>query len=359
MLSLVWAEDDSGADSRKTLAIWMAKAEARLIGKLLMTKMLVLPGFEVQKVEEPKKSPQFDEADFVLTLPSAAGHLPIRQSTLDEYGKKFHHLTLQFESAVRDHNAKHNPSGQSYKGEKKRTLEEATEGPGEEIAAHIGDKASLETPLLECAGRCPQMFELVVAKDKHLYLVAKQDGTVSSLMALTLIYGEFRTAAECEPYTSGRKKCSFFSWQMASMDYQASFVVDDGKFTPSFPEAPAKLADFLTFLEQNKIVDPTIVCHNLQADDGGAMVVQSNSPCLFEPLPLPPKTVPNWTNLGSCLDLKEFDAQTWVHSAGHLQLLLRLRYADNAQACGIFPHKMGVFLKKALKIRANAVYKLT
>ena len=71
---------------------------------------------------------------YAVCMPSASGHLPLKQDTLTKEEQKYVRLKDEFCKIVAEHDKKYNPSGVPYRGERTRSAPEA----GQEEVGQVG-----------------------------------------------------------------------------------------------------------------------------------------------------------------------------------------------------------------------------
>ena len=151
-------------------------------------------------VEAPGQKPTYNIEDFQLTMPTGDGSLALRQSTLDQYQPKFARLKDKFLSLVANHDKKYNVSGVPYRGESKRSVDNSEDQ--EAVPFKDTDvkesRAALEAggAIHYCPSLQPDVFELVVTHEGHLYIHALADGVASNQKPLCGIHGKYLTGAE-------------------------------------------------------------------------------------------------------------------------------------------------------------------
>ena len=117
VISCMWARGDQESDKRRANAEWLFSACKRAIERLVRQRLLVLEGFDYKEFKPEGVAPVSDPQWYVLTFPTAEGHLAMRQTALDEWSVKFARLKRDFDEAVDTHNKEFNPSGFPYKAD--------------------------------------------------------------------------------------------------------------------------------------------------------------------------------------------------------------------------------------------------
>ena len=206
------------------------------------SKMLNLEGVVFDEVQAPTQKPTYNTDDFLLTMPTADGSLALRQSMLDEYMPKFARLQQDFQALLEKHDAKYNPSGVPYKGQKKRSagvIED--EGAASFPEANVIDsKDKLEElgTIHTCASLQPDVFELIVTHTGNLYIHALADGVASNKMPLCQIHGRYLTGTEIEnaekamQKKKGNNDAHLMNTSITGTDFMAMWAVPSSWPTP-------------------------------------------------------------------------------------------------------------------------------
>ena len=109
------AGDADSEDARKRISKWLVGAGQRAIERLVRAKTLVLKDLNMADFEPLPNRPSYDTKEFVYTMPSADGGLPLKQAILDEWQNKFSQNPVGYQEVVERHNKKYNPSGVAFK----------------------------------------------------------------------------------------------------------------------------------------------------------------------------------------------------------------------------------------------------
>ncbi len=192
----------------------------------------------------------------------------------------------------------------------------------------------------------------------NLYIKPKVDTVISQNTALCGIYGRFLTGAEVN--TATEKKLPLFQLHIKDLDYIAAFE-HPATMTPSFPEKPSKLSDFLAFLDTHDISDAKLICHEFQPSEDGQVTIKRSEPCAFEPLRVPVnvKSEANSTTyFGSNMNFAKVTWATGEVSDGHCKFLHTFKFETSAQTCQIVPTRPQLYLNESYRFRSGMVYQL-
>ena len=238
------AGDSDSEDARKRINKWIAGAGQRTIERLVRAKTLVLKDLNMADFEPLSSRPSYDTKEFVYTMPSADGALPLKQAILDEWQNKFSQNPVGYQEVVERHNKKYNPSGVPFKdgGERRATasadvdLESAAQPfPSEATSTSLDALKAAAGPLSTIKGTRPELFDLVADAQGRMYLHALADGVVPDVEPLCFVYGRYHTGKEV--LTQERKKCSLMPMKIESTAYTASWRHPEA-WLPPFPQKP-------------------------------------------------------------------------------------------------------------------------
>jgi hypothetical protein len=198
-----------------------------------------------------------------------------------------------------------------------------------------------------------------------LYAHALDDCIVSSKLPVFRLWGEYYCGAE-KKRDIMKFKAHHFMWDMASLDYEASFSIQKkGQDLEPYKQfSPATLSDFVAHLEDQGKINFRIECHNLKEVTkdaaGGQKVisfeVESSDECLFVAKALPAKTKAVKANAGSLMTFAGWDFKNLTHSAGRVRMVAGLTYDDERNI--IIPVKPVIFLTHSIKMKKGEVVRL-
>lgn len=361
VMSCIWARGDQDTDKRRANAEWLVDAVQRSMQRLVRNKLLILEGFDFKEFQPEGAPPSNDSKMYVLTFPTAEGHLALRQTALDEWSVKFARLKKDFDEACEKHNKEFNPSGFPYKADgQKRALPATGEAEDQEgipfpddcIVASL-DELKKKEGTVSTVQSSLSLVQLVFTSHGAMYLHALEDGIVSSKRPLCQIFGEYHSG-DAEIQKASKRKLTLCNWKMASMDDEAIFG-HPSAWDPPFKAGLAPLKEFVSFLADHNVVTFTMVCHELDLEPG-QMSVTNNEECSFEPKKLPPRAVAETGNCGSLVAWSSIDWDKGMSKNGMLKMSFKLMYEDSSQGKGIFPSKPVWILSEARQVQKGKCY---
>ncbi|CAE7218494.1 unnamed protein product [Symbiodinium sp. CCMP2592] len=353
LASIVWAKDDSGTDHRRGMQQWLISGTMNYMQKMVDDKILTLPGY-TPKIYTAMKSPQYNEEDFVMTMPlveceGQKAALPFRQAWLDSPDGRFNACKIQFDAVVAAHDKEFNVSGVPFKGQKRMAPLADESDPMEALlglAPAAETKAQLEKPLVEISAAD---MDLLIDAKKQLWLLAKKSTIISCKKPLLLLWGEYIK----DDVLKKRQEANnawLMEYKFDSPDMKAFHFHELGN-VPAFEEGLTTIKSFLKFLEQHAIVQPSMACHEITVAEDSYKINMTKE-CCFEKKPLPANQTPSANNGGSLLSFSGTDL------GQHLKLVHRLKYNLTDSSKGIFPQKPGIFLTHDMKVEAGKLYRL-
>lgn len=364
VISCIWARGDQESDKRRANAEWLFSACKRAIERLVRQRLLVLEGFDYKEFKPEGVAPVSDPQWYVLTFPTAEGHLAMRQTALDEWSVKFARLKKDFDEAVDKHNKEFNPSGFPYKadGQKRAAPGNNGEEDGEEGIPFPGDLTfdSLES-LTKAEGKLNSLkstlphIQLVFSSKGGMYLHALDDGVVSSKRPLCQIFGEYHSG-DIEIQKATKRKATLHSWKLTSLD-QLAVWGHPAEWDPPFKAGLATFKEFVSFLADHNVVTFSVVCHEVNLEPGSESIA-CNEECAFEPKKLPAKATAEVGNCGSLVAWSSIDWEKGESKSGMLKMYYKLMYEDSSQGKGIFPSKPVWILSETRKVEKGRCYQV-
>jgi hypothetical protein len=211
-ISIAWVQLDSPTDKMK-IAKFLKQSIRTTIYRDTMDKKYKLPALADDIFNPPKIEtvPTVVLSDYTVCRPQDDGTLPILQTCHDEWSA-IPGLEVEFKDLVDSHNAKFNPSGVPWKGQKRPTpdvQEEEDDKLAQPVSAKEGDPTTKEdadkaygSPLTVPAH--PGGVELLFYQDHGLFLHSNADACVTTQQPLGLLKGEFKLGNEAaQVETSG------------------------------------------------------------------------------------------------------------------------------------------------------------
>ncbi len=122
VVSPVWSVGDvqPPESNKKRLYKWLEGAHEQVTKKAIKEKSLKIEGLDVIDYESTKERPNYDVSKFEITFPTG-NHLPVKQSTLDEWGAKFSKQLSVFQAIIQGHDDVWNPTRVPFKEGGKRS----------------------------------------------------------------------------------------------------------------------------------------------------------------------------------------------------------------------------------------------
>ena len=361
----VWLGEELGTgENRKRVASWIEEASVRRTKAKVSDRSLSIEGLVVEDFATSGTAPTYNTNDFQLTMPTAAGCLPLRATKLDEWGRKLVSLSSDFESTVAAHNKKYNVSGEAFteagtqaaptgEGQGAGTSGEAADWPDGRAVEDPAQVVAAGAALLEVPSSQPDLVHVLVDCKGQLWIKAQADGVVLPTLSLGQVHGRFHTG---EDITKAReRRVALSPWQMRTADYTAVWL-HPAAWTPAFERAPCPLSAFLEWLlEKKNVAEVQVVCHKITGAD--TPTPEPTEECMFEPLKLAARTTKTLENCGSLVDFSKIAWDT--ASAGDLaRVIFYCNYEDTAQQCRITPYRPGIFLKAAMRVKKGWVYRV-
>ena len=353
--------DCEGSTFKKGSEWLMAAILRRLSTKIKDEKSLKIEGLDIQSLTTcPLKRPSFNLNEFEVAIPLADDKtLAMRQTTLDEWGKKFIRKKDDWTKILSEHDKKYNIAGTVYKGETKRPASNPAEEKTGSVFSEGDTKPSLEElkkdgTVIVLESYDKEIYELCITKGE-LWIHAFVDGTLSTLSPILGMYGQYYDSEDIGPAKKNKDVAARLCYiKVENTDFKAFWKVPDD-WTDQFQRGPATLENFLDHLLTHKqITKPKIECHTIK--EGG--VVESSEELAFCITGLHRKTSPNKDCAGSLLDWSLMDWGKMTHSHGTMDILFGWAYVHTNQEEGINPTLPAFVMKKAMKIEKGKVYRL-
>ena len=223
-----------------------------------------------------------------------------------------------------------------------------------------------------------QEQELFIGSDASCWLYGIQEGEVSHLEALFLVYGRFHIGAQAEQALSNANGAFRYGFTDPGSLVNAS-VSDNISLKGEFTTELSTLGQFYKFLADNDHVNVAIECHqaSLKFETDHADVATSSTlevspkqPACFSPTAVPTGNQEDWQNVGSRLLVPSAAAtaagraKMWstdgVHKLGLLVMYHHLKYdqVKSGATSSVRPTKPGIYLSKPLKIGENELVRL-
>jgi hypothetical protein len=317
--------------------------------------------------------PTLDPKTFAVTCPNVRGCLPLRQDALDmlEHKIQTDSLKKHLEATIQKHDSLFNPSGVPFKGEAKRSSAEVDDGMAAEVAnakTYAPDaggpksKDEFDNDATFPGQQCDHEFGF---KGGVLYAHALEDCVVSSKLPILWLWGKYYCGMENNKYIT-KFRTNHFIWEMASLDYEASFSTQKkGQDPEPYNKfSPAPLSDFVAHLEDQGAINFCIACHNLkeittEAEGQTTIVlyeVEVSEECLFLAKALHANTTATTANAGSLMTFAGWDFKNLTHTAGRVRMVPGLAY--DYEHNSIIPVKPVIFLTHPIKMKKGDVVRL-
>ena len=386
VVTVCWADLDSDnqtTDHQEKIAKWVIRGNKQVMKNLLEEKLFFLEDYQkpdAQVSETPR--PTYKESDYKIICPVASGHLPIRAEWLDMYQQKYteEDIKEQFKAMVDDHNKLYNPDGRPHaSADKKRSASVAgLPGRTQDIGLEIPEDPSAPKSAEELAAKDGPVSMITIrgqqlhfTKSGHLWINGVSDDVLPRGLCIALIYGKFH-ANEHAKEEKSKLGAVCLDWSMQSESHEGIFSCQKEGMQEKFPDdVTATLADFLSYLAKNGVVEPHIECHKFSTtftkDDkdevtGCAVTISNSEPCTFKVLKRAANVPPEFENLGSSLllgdDAKSWDITTRKHSMGYLTITDRMTYDESPNIGGLAPLKFGVCLAKTIRVKKDTLRQL-
>ena len=358
--------DDDTDEVRKRITKWIQESIKREIVNLIKSKTLQHPDVVVTEWRSTVQCPTCDTTRLKVTMPTADNCLAIKQTSLEESEKNIVKKHEALKDLTEKHNKKYNTTGKTFKTNDGKPVlkivpgsaagsaeDEPQDWPTEQTYASMN---AVQDGNLQTMSGSPPKYTLHTSDNKFL-IQAHEDGVIGNDHPLCHIWGKYHTGSEVG--VALKKKLSLMPLQVDSPDYLAYFS-GLPQWEPQFTSAPARLADFVDYLEAQGVTDFTFVCHEVKMgsedDVEGPLTIKNTEKCSFEPTPLPPKTSHSQANFGSKIPKSKIDWNTGKAMGDLCEVKFHLQYSDTAQLKGIKPDKPAVFLKKPMCIKKGQVY---
>ena len=386
VVTVCWADLDSDnqtTDHQEKIAKWVIRGNKQVMNNLLEEKLFFLEDYQkpdAQVSETPR--PTYKESDYKIICPVASGHLPIRAEWLDMYQQKYteEDIKEQFKAMVDDHNKLYNPDGRPHaSADKKRSASVAgLPGRTQDIGLEIPEDPSAPKSAEELAAKDGPVSMITIrgqqlhfTKSGHLWINGVSDDVLPRGLCIALIYGKFHVNEHVKEEKS-KLGAVCLDWSMQSESHEGIFSCQKEGMQEKFPDdVTATLADFLSYLAKNGVVEPHIECHKFSTtftkDDkdevtGCAVTISNSEPCTFKVLKRAANVPPEFENLGSSLllgdDAKSWDITTRKHSMGYLTITDRMTYDESPNIGGLAPLKFGVCLAKTIRVKKDTLRQL-
>ena len=219
-----------------------------------------------------------------------------------------------------------------------------------------------------------QQQELLVGSDASLWLWGMEDGELSHVEPLMLVYGRFHIGQEAEKVLSAANGAMKYGFSDPGEFAQCS-IADSIKIDAEFTTELSTIGQFYTFLAQHDHVNVPVECHNAQlvfqkdhqeVATSSQLEISAKQTAAFMPQAIPQGHVEDWQNAGSRLlcpgAAGAGRSKSWAvsgeHKSGWVRLHHHIRYDQAKTNMVIRPTKPGVYLTRPVTIRQNELVRL-
>jgi len=308
------------------------------------------------------QKPSYQQEDYIVSCPVAAGQLAIRQTYYDKWGGNSTMKTtggLTWADIVQAHNQQFNVSGVPYKS--KRLAEENLESlqssshPAIKLPPAEGDQPQtledlLKTKCIKVISSHPALYSLYVTEDGACWIHGEAEGTVSSDDCLFPLRGQTKMGPVATKLMKDSK--SWVEYKMCGSD-----VVTLGTATPlkqPYTTGPRPLNAALHFLEQQGFVRVQIHLHTASRDPAapGQYIITATDAGAWDigtETTLPSKDITTLQIAGhiNVPDLK---------ACAQLRIVPRLQFSPSTNK--ILAGYPGVFFKDSIQIEKGMLARL-